>query len=279
MSIVKFKSPISPLGGPIQTDDIAPRMSPVTLRSAPAYGEEDWVYTNTRLIPEYIPATEAIFSKTMYRGLYIKNTGTTRVENLRVWLSGGESFHVKNSPSYPRILHEGTQFLSNSVVDYEKYRYGGASRSSLFGQVKAALFIGPEKELVEFNEDGFSEGINLRFLQFVDSPEKITIPNLEAGDYHGVYLRFTTNFSPYLGADSDYCFLHASWTDMEGRRYSYPGQVKDESSIILTGLPSVSFKFSTDFSRINKYFNYDVKELYNRYPPFFLRHEDVEDDG
>lgn len=275
--MIKFKSAPTPLGGPIQLDDIAPNLGYFPLKPAPAYTESMWSYKpTTEIVPNYIPVSEAVFSKTIYRGFYIQNTGEDTKTNIHFWINGGESFQVKNSPSYIRTLHEAAPFLDTE--DTEDSLYDGKSRTSLFGQVNVGVFIGPERELVEFESDGDSAGINLRFLEFTTSSEKISIPDLGPGEYYGIYVKFTTKFVPSLGEPNDYCFLHASWLDPSGRRNVYPGQPKNNTSIILSGLPSVYVKFTTNFSKLNEYLRQDVQNLYDRYPPFFVRHDEVSDE-
>jgi hypothetical protein len=277
-----FRQAATRFGGPIMLDALAPSLSYFDMDASPAYTESSWRYvTINNLVPDYVPVAEALSTTTMYRSFYIYNEGSDAKTDVKFWISGGESFSVRNSPSFQATLHEPTIFITDEVPEHlrEKFRLGGKGRTSLFGMVNAEIFLPPTKELVEFDENGFSKALNLRRVRFTSSTNKVTIPTLEANDYQGVYVKFTTRFNPDLVIPVDYSFFHLNWVDGDGARNSYPGQKRKGNQIILKGLPSVSTVFRTNYSKLSPYLEEDVENLYSQYPPFFSYYKDVEEDG
>lgn len=284
---VTFKRAESPLGGDIVQENIfsGTDYSPV-LDTLEYDNISDFRYSFARgVIPNYIPSTDALFSKTFYRGIYVKNDSPFETKSgVTFWVDGGQSYRVQNAlvdktVQESRPIYEAEKALYSaeiSIEEEDEFVFGGSSRTSLFGQLRVSYLISNTRILYPFNEDGVGLGINLASQRFIPGNQKSSLPDLNSGDYVGIYLKVEAKFSPDFPIKTDYSFFHLSYNGEDSGLYEmYPSQLRSNGGLVQLMLPSVSLRVSTDYDRINSYLSTETERLYNRYPPFFTQLEDV----
>lgn len=277
-------------GGGITQNNIAPRLSYYSIPATTPITYDQMVYTESLgLVPDYISSSDALFSGQFYTGFYVYNASpfgnvVGKMQNLHLWINGGESFTVTNSATPRTVMYENTPYLDKmnskygvgSTTNYDFYNKNGSSNTSMLNQVNVELFVSPTQKLVEFDDAGFSIGLNLARQRFSPANEKIKLPDLLPGEYVSIYMRITTQFQPNLGIPNDYSFMHLSYTSGEGNvRESYPGQL---TSVVggtaqTLFLPSVVLKFVTNYDKILKDVDNESNTLYGKYPPYFMYYE------
>lgn len=278
---LRFKAAETVLGGRITPDNIASLQEYIQVDPDSAYdSRQDFLYTEVSgLLPNYIPAHDATFSKTIYRAFYIMNDSPNDTRrNIDFWINGGETYVISNSQGNKRV-NEGyypmlAATMGEELENADEVLLGGTSRTSLFNNVEVSYLI--VDELLPVSESGVGVGINLNTSQFTPGNIKTRIRDLEPQDYVGVYLRIRSRFNPDIPVDSDYAFLHLEYTSERiGYREKYPGQLHTGLKRHGTLLPSVSLRFKTGFSGLKRYLDSEVDAFYNKYPPYFIHYEEI----
>lgn len=284
---VRFKRAESPLGGDITSENVFSGADYLPVVGTSEYDSiSDFRYSFARgVLPSYIPSTDALFSKTFYRGIYVKNDSPFESKSgLVFWVDGGHSYRIQNS-LVDKIEHEAlhiyeaekTAHGASFTTDEEReFIFGGAGRTSLFGQLKVSYLISNTRVLYPFNEDGVGLGINLSSQSFMPGNQKSSLPDLDSQEYVGIYLKIEATFSPDFPIKTDYSFFHLSYVGEDSELYEiYPSQLRGSSGLVSLMLPSTSLRVGTDYERLNSYLSSENERLYNRYPPFFTPLEDV----
>lgn len=240
----------------------------------------------TSIVTGYTPSTESLFTHTYYDAFYIQNPRTLGssgvhsrdITNIYVGANGGSRYRVMNSTGHEIDVYEAAPFTDDLDTLLR-----GEGRSSLFGQVDISFLVSPENELMDFNRDGSSPYFDLRNQEFTPSTNPVRVPDLMPGEFHGVYVKITTHFSPDSITPTDYSFLKISYTNQGitpdlSTLDRYPGQ----SVIVHSGtqqggtlLPSIFFAFTTGYEELLREIEERKETLYNRYPPYFKHYEDL----
>lgn len=233
-----------------------------------SYGAPRRIGLSSGIVSSYTPSDEAMFADTYFDGFYIYNDSHADASNVYLSITGGRSYEDGTE-----IIYEGSQF-TNDIT----YLLDGKSRTSLYDQVRVSLLVSPTRELVKFNRDGSSPYFDLENQVFVPANQRVKIPDLSRGDFWGVYVRISTEFSPDVPHEEDYSFINLSYVK-NNQRESYPGSVKTLSGVD-TGyaLPSVYFRFTTGYDSVIRQVNASVDRLYSMYPPYLLHYEDIPDE-
>jgi hypothetical protein len=242
---------------------------------------------NTPRLARYVKSLNA-FYYTFYKGIYIYNPSIERDgvlyeavrSNISFSINGGSSFTIEDNGA---LFYEGG-FYSRDLN--EEFSLNGLDKTSANGNIN--IFLSPEtsknKDLVYFSEDGISSSSSSQFISsrvYYNANNGIVIPELNPGDFFGIYLRFDVRFS----ADSkpvDYAFINMSYDNLPtpshegdfnfGFRDNIPGKSFGSQDFI----QSFSFKFTTKLNYFVSELGNVIDKIYDNYPPFFNDYREVE---
>lgn len=238
----------------------------------------------------YVPSLK-IFSATYYKGIYIYNPSIendlveeecTR-EDIVFSISGGRNFTIDNTGAN---YYEGDLFKSSLNDPFSR---NGVARTSANNNIFIQMSPSVSKNvpLSYFDEDGSSPEGNISTRNYIDSELSVNVPDLNPGDYFGIYLKIVSKFN----VDSkpiDYSFLNMNYKS-----------INTSDAFIVTDFPelevipgktspspvssseyytqSISLKFNTNFSYFTNRLKLDIDNLYDNYPPFFYDYRDSEE--
>jgi hypothetical protein len=230
-----------------------------------------------RLI-RYVPSINA-FQATYYKGIYIYNPS---IENdfvqhecsrsgINFSITGGTSF-VLDDPN--QVYYEGSFYKNNLNVLTDK---NGLDRTSANKNIN--VFISPARlknePLRYFEIDGSSSSGGISSREYLPGNLGIAIPQLDPGDYFGVYLKFNVSFE-IESKPIDYCFFNLTYNNLVSSTDSFfpsretiPGKAVSNLSNIEYYNQSFALRFETTLNSIKEKIDQKVELIYDNFPPFF----------
>jgi hypothetical protein len=233
----------------------------------------------------YIPSADA-FSATYYKGLYIYNPSIEKdgVEHecirsgITFSITGGSSF-VLNDPN--TIYYEG-DFYENDLNSPDDNN--GLDRTSANKNVNISISATRLKnEILQYFEiDGSSSTAGIINREYLPGNLGISIPDLEPGEYFGLYLKFDVSFQ----IDSkpiDYAFFNLSYDNIVGSsdeffpsRETIPGLAVSTLADKDYYNQSFALRFETTLEALSNKIQEKLDVMYDNFPPFFSDYRDEE---
>ena len=228
----------------------------------------------------YVSSLNAFYF-TFYKGIYVYNPSIKNDNmeyesirrNINISITGGSTFTL---PSSEGVFYEGALYSDDLNSGFT---YAGNSRSSANNNVD--VFISGEsaknKSLSYFEIDGSSSnqgasGISSR--NYIPSNQGIKLPDLDPGDFYGIYLKFDVSFD-INSKPIDYCFINMFYdndkTDPNDENFQFgsrdriPGKSIGNEDYV----QSFALKFSTKLNYLLDGLEQTVDTVYDNFPPFF----------
>jgi len=288
LSPLRFKLP-ELNGGSITDTDVFPGINYYTEQEdlivegdySSVFSKNFDVYSSTiapKLV-QYIPSLDAFFL-VFYKGMYIYNPSIendgveyeTQRSNIVFSITGGSTFVIDNSD---QLFYEGS-FYQDDLDD--PFSLNGLNQTSANGNINVS--ISPEltknRPLNYFDFDGTSQTEDISLRDYVSGNSSIQVPDLNPGDYFGLYLKFESVFK--LDSNPvDYSFFNLSYsndivssdTELFPSRETIPGKTLVNSFDDSYFIQSFSLKFNTNTEYLKSILSDKIDIMYDNYPPFF----------
>lgn len=246
---------------------------------------------NSPRLAKYIPSQES-FSSRFYKGIYLYNPSKEKDNvlyeasrrNMIFSLTGGTSILLDSPVNEQVIFYENKKYESdfNDTINYYK-----VDKTSSNGNVLISLSGMGQKNtsLPYFNLDGSvfrSESNSVIFRDYIPANSGLLIPELNPGDYYGVFLRVDIKFD-IDSKPSDYSFFNLTYENFTLEE-SQPFLFGDRDRIpgFSTGTnryfaQSFGLKFNTNLNATKRDINKKINILYDNYPPFFSDYREADD--